>query len=49
MLTMSEEFFLTENASATARTKHVDIRYNYVREFFMDRFIKIIFVKSDKN
>ena len=41
--------FMTENASATARTKHVDIRYHYVREFIMDGFIKIIFVKSDQN
>ena len=41
--------FITENASATARTKHVDIRYHYVREFIMNGFIKIIFVKSDQN
>ena len=41
--------FTTENASATTRTKHVDIRYHYVREYIMDGFIKIIFVKSENN
>jgi hypothetical protein len=40
---------MTENASATAQAKHVDIRYLYVREFIMDGFIKIIVVKLDQN
>jgi hypothetical protein len=41
--------FMTENASATSRTKHVDARYHYVREFVEDGFIRIIFVKSENN
>ena len=40
---------MTENTSATSRTKHADIRYHYVREFIIDGFIKIIFFKSDEN
>ncbi|MGL4341755.1 MAG: reverse transcriptase domain-containing protein, partial [Lactococcus lactis] len=41
--------FMAENASANGKTKHIDIRYHYVREFIMDNFIKIIFVKSADN
>jgi Reverse transcriptase (RNA-dependent DNA polymerase) len=41
--------FMSENVSATSRTKHVDIRYHYVREFIESGFIKIIFVKSGEN
>jgi hypothetical protein len=40
---------MTENASATSRTKHVDARYHYVREFVETGFIKIVFVKSEDN
>lgn len=41
--------FMSENASATARTKHVDIRSKYVREYAVNGVLKIIFVRSDKN
>jgi len=41
--------FMSENVTTSQRTKHVDIRYNYVREFIQDDFIKIIFVKSEDN
>jgi hypothetical protein len=41
--------FMTENASTTSRTKHVDIRYHFVREFVEEGFLKIIFVKSTEN
>ena len=41
--------FMAENASANGKTKHIDIRYHYVREFNMDGFIKILFVKSADN
>ena len=41
--------FMSENVTTTQRTKHVDIRYNYVREYIQDGFIKIIFVKSEDN
>jgi hypothetical protein len=36
--------FMLENASATARTKHVDALYHYVREFVVEGFIHIVFV-----
>jgi Reverse transcriptase (RNA-dependent DNA polymerase) len=41
--------FMSENVSATQRTKHVDARYHYVREFVEDGFIKIIFVRTENN
>jgi hypothetical protein len=41
--------FLEENVTATNRTKHVDIRYHFVREFIYDGFLKIIFVQSKYN
>ena len=41
--------FMSENLGATQRTKHVDARYHYVREFIEEGFIKIIFVKTDEN
>ena len=41
--------FMSENNTATSRTKHIDARYHFVREFIEDGFIKIIFVKSEDN
>jgi hypothetical protein len=40
---------MAENASATARTKHVDARYHYVREFIEEGFIRVVFVRSVDN
>ncbi len=41
--------FMTENVSTSQRTRHVDIRYAYVREFVEDGFVKILFVQADEN
>jgi hypothetical protein len=41
--------FISENNTATSRTKHIDVRYHYVREFIEDGFIKIVFVRSADN
>ena len=41
--------FMSENVSVSQRTKHVDIRYRFVQEFVLDRFIKVIFVKTENN
>jgi hypothetical protein len=41
--------FMLENASATATTKHVDARNHYVREFVVEGFIRIVFVRSEEN
>ena len=41
--------FLAENMSATARTRHVDARYHFIREMIVDNLIKVIFVRTDDN
>jgi hypothetical protein len=41
--------FMSENASATSRTRHVDARYHFVREFVEEGFLKIVFVKTIHN
>jgi len=41
--------FMAENVTNSQRTKHVDIRYHFVREFVVDGYIKIIFVKTEEN
>ena len=41
--------FMSENVSVSQRTKHIDICYRFVQEFVLDRFIKVIFVKTENN
>jgi hypothetical protein len=41
--------FMSENASTSSQTRHVDIRYHFVREYVEDGFIRIIFVCSEEN
>ena len=41
--------FLGHNAKNSQRTKHVDIRHHYVRQYVEDGTVKIIFVKSEDN
>jgi hypothetical protein len=41
--------YLANNYSTSQRTKHIDIRTHFVREFIEDGIIKVIFVKSEDN
>ena len=41
--------FMSENASATSRTRHIDAQYHFVREFIEEGFLKIVFVNSIEN
>ena len=41
--------FMSENPSATGRTRHIDTRYHFVREMVEDEITKIIFVRSELN
>jgi hypothetical protein len=41
--------FMSENVSATSRTKHIDTRYHFVREYSEEGVIKIVFVRSEDN
>ena len=40
---------MAKNVTTTGRTKHVDIRTKFVREYQEDGKITIIFVKSEDN
>jgi hypothetical protein len=41
--------FMAQNVTTSTRTKHVDVRYHFVREFVEEGFIKIIFVGTKDN
>ena len=41
--------FMSENVSVLQRTKHVDVRFRFVKQFTMEGFIKVIFVRSEEN
>ena len=41
--------FLAHNTKTSHRTKHVDTRYYFVREYVEDNVVKIVFVKSADN
>ena len=41
--------FIAENATATPKSKHIDIRTKYVTQYISDGFLKIVFVKTDEN
>ena len=40
---------MSENASMSGCTKHIDIRYRFVNEMVIDGFLKIVFVKTKEN
>jgi len=40
---------LSNNLSTSQRTKHIDVRYHFIREFVEDGFIKITFVRTMEN
>jgi hypothetical protein len=41
--------FMAENLSTGVRTRHVDTRYHFIREFIEDSFIKVEFFRSVEN
>jgi hypothetical protein len=41
--------FLAENRNTSERTKHVDIRYHFVREMIDENFLSVKFVPTDQN
>ena len=41
--------FMSTNTTTNTRTKHIDIRSKFVREYVQDGTIKIIFVRSEEN
>jgi hypothetical protein len=41
--------YLSKNATTGNRTKHIDTRYHFVREYVEDGVVKVIFVRSENN
>ena len=41
--------YMSQNITTTTRTKHIDVRTKFVKEFCEDGIIKIIFVRSEDN
>lgn len=41
--------YLSKNATTGNRTKHIDTRYHFVREYIEDGIVKVIFVRSEDN
>jgi hypothetical protein len=41
--------FVAENAMARVTSKHIDVRYHFVREYVESSFLKIVFVNSKEN
>jgi hypothetical protein len=41
--------FLVKNQQVGQRTKHIDIRYHFVRELWQEKLIDVKFVNSEKN
>ena len=41
--------FMSTNLTTMGRTKHVDVRTKYVRDYVEDGVLKLIFVKSEDN
>ena len=41
--------YLAHNAKTSRRTKHIDVKYHFVREYVEEGIVKVIFVKSEDN
>ena len=41
--------FLGYNAKSSPRTKHIGVRYHFIREHIEDGIVKIVFVRSEQN
>jgi len=41
--------FIAENVNVSPKTKHIDVRYHFIREFIFEGFIKVVFVRTEKN
>jgi hypothetical protein len=41
--------FLTENQSVSQRTRHIDVRYHFIRNYVEDGIVQVNFVRSEHN
>ena len=41
--------YLSNNYTTSQRTKHIDTRYHFVREYVEDGVLKVVFVRGEDN
>ena len=41
--------YLASNATSGQRTRHIDVRYHFVRNYVEEGIVKIVFVQSKEN
>jgi hypothetical protein len=41
--------FLANNWSTSSRTKHIDTRYHFIREYIEDGSIELIYIRTNEN
>jgi hypothetical protein len=41
--------YLASNATTSQRTRHIDVRYHFVRDYVEDGVVQIVFVRSEDN
>jgi hypothetical protein len=41
--------YMADNATSSKRTKHVDTRWHYVRDYIQDGILKVVFVRTREN
>ena len=41
--------FTGNNAKQSVRTKHIDVKYHFIREHVVDGMVEIVFVSSEEN
>ena len=41
--------YLAKNETMGQRTKHIDVRHHFVREYIEDGIVKIVFIRSEDN
>ena len=41
--------FMSENVTATARSRHIDARFHFIREYIENNEVKIVFVRTKEN
>ena len=41
--------FLAKNSQVGMRTKHIDVKYHYIRDLMQNKYLEIMYVKSEDN
>ena len=41
--------FIAHNSKNSGRTKHINIKYHFIREYIIDGIVQVQFVRSEEN